>query len=161
MYYRRLFNKDIPMSDQEKNYILVSACLLGDNCKYNGGNNYVEHIERLKERYTIIPCCPEVLGGLTTPRAPAERIQEYVRCASGEDVTKEFHRGALITLALVEKYHCRYAVLKSRSPSCGKGQIYDGTFSKRLVDGNGVTTELLLKHGIQVYTEHDIENNIL
>jgi len=147
--------------------ILVSACLLGTNCKYNGGNNLTPKVMELNKEHEIIPVCPEELGGLLTPREPCE-IQEgsgkdvlegkvLVLNKEGENVTQQFTEGAKETLALAKKYGCPVAVLKSRSPSCGCGSIYDGTFSGQLKEGNGVTAQLLLDNEIVVMTEKDFE----
>lgn len=139
--------------------ILVSACLLGENCKYSGGSNYNEKLaERLKAeaeagRIEVILVCPEVMGGLCTPRTPAEIQGESVVTADGDDVTEAYRKGAEKTLRLALEHGCRYAVLKERSPSCGSGEIYDGTFSHTAVPGDGVTASLLKKNGIRVFGE--------
>lgn len=143
--------------------ILVSACLLGVNCKYSGGNNYIEKIKKLINSYTVIPICPEQLGGLRTPRSPAEiennsdMDNRRVITNDGQDVTKQYEKGAEETLKLARLYNCEYAILKERSPSCGHGKIYDGTFSKTLIDGNGKTADLLINNGIQVFGETEID----
>ena len=138
--------------------ILVSACLLGENCKYNGGNNYNSIVAELSdiENVHLIPACAEQLGGLSTPRVPAERKGSCVINAEGIDVTKEFSDGAQTVLELAKKYNCKYAVLKERSPSCGCRSIYDGSFSSKVVFGQGVTAELLSKNGIKVFSEKEI-----
>lgn len=147
--------------------ILVSACLLGTNCKYSGGNNLTPRVLELKKGHEIIPVCPEELGGLPTPREPCE-IKEgsgkevlegkaLVLNKTGEDVTEQFIKGAQQTLALAKQHCCPVAVLKARSPSCGCGIIYDGTFSGELKEGNGVTAQLLLDNEIVVMTEKDFE----
>ncbi len=138
--------------------ILISACLLGVNCRYDGGGKLIDQIDQLKERYNLIPVCPEVYGGLQTPREPAEIIDEKVINRKGEDVSQNFTRGANETLHLAELYNCKYAILKERSPSCGFGEIYDGTFSGRLVKGNGYTAELLSKNGIKIIGESGIDS---
>ncbi|MBQ3255970.1 MAG: DUF523 domain-containing protein [Oscillospiraceae bacterium] len=135
--------------------ILVSACLLGENCKYSGGNNLAEG---LQEELTacgigIVPVCPECAGGLPTPRVPAERLGNRVVNKAGEDVTAEFMAGAQTALEAAKNHHCQYAVLKKNSPSCGCGTIYDGSFTGTLTAGDGVTAELLKQHGIAVYNE--------
>lgn len=104
----------------------------------------------------LIPVCPEQLGGLPTPRVPAERQGEKVITCAGTDVTVQYRQGACQVLELAGLYGCEKAILKSKSPSCGKGQIYDGTFSGKLKSGNGVTAELLLANGIMVYTENEL-----
>ncbi len=130
--------------------ILVSACLVGINCKYSGGNNYNEKIFNLVKEGKAIPICPEQLGGLKTPRLPAEIINECVINKNNEDVTKEFIKGAKEVLNLAKKLGIKKAVLQPRSPSCGCGRIYSGNFDNTLVDGNGITADLLMKNGIEV-----------
>ena len=126
--------------------ILVSACLLGVPCRYDGAGKAEPHIEKLKQRgHTLIPVCPEVLGGLPTPRPPVERLPD------GRGGTREQ------ALALARRQGCALAVLKERSPSCGRGQIYDGTFSRALIPGSGVAAQLLEENGILVYGESQLE----
>lgn len=147
--------------------ILVSACLLGTNCKYSGGNNLTPKLLELKKENNVISVCPEELGGLLTPREPCEirngAGKEVLEGKSrvinkvGEDVTDSFLTGAKKTLDLAKQHTCPLAVLKSRSPSCGCGIIYDGTFSGELKEGNGVTAQLLLDNEIVVMTEKDFE----
>lgn len=140
--------------------VLVSACLLGEKCKYSGGSNYnrkvMDWIEGQRGEIKVIPVCPEVMGGLETPRPPAEIQGEAVVTADGRDVTEEYRRGAEKTLQLALKSGCRLAVLKERSPSCGGGEIYDGTFSHTVISGDGVTAALLKRHGIRVLGETDL-----
>ena len=140
-----------------KEKLLVSACLLGENCKYSGGNNYTPAIEALKEKFDVIPVCPEQLGGLPTPRTPSERAGARVLSRSGADVTEAFRRGAEKTLEIARASGAVRAVLQERSPSCGSERVYDGTFSGTLVPGQGVTAELLEKNGIRVYSGDRIE----
>ena len=140
--------------------ILVSACLLGINCKYNGKNNKNENvINYLKDKQYII-ACPEQLGGLSTPRNPSEIIKvnkdEIVKSNTGLDVTKQFKKGALETLKIANLYKCKEAILKEGSPSCGSSFIYDGTFTGKKINGSGVTTTLLKQNGIKVISEKDI-----
>ena len=139
--------------------VLVSACLLGENCKYNGGNNYVEGLpeDLLGEGISVVAVCPEREGGLPTPRVPAERVGDKVMNKNGEDVTEQFLAGANAALELAKKHRCKAAVLKSNSPSCGCGWIYDGTFTGTLVKGDGVTAQLLRRNGIVVYNEDSYE----
>jgi uncharacterized protein YbbK (DUF523 family) len=137
--------------------ILVSACLLGVRCRYDGTAKHDARIERLMEKHHVIPVCPEIYGGLSTPREPSERTGDKVMGKNGQDVTEAFQKGAEEALALAKLFHCRYAILKERSPSCGHGRIYDGTFSGTLVDGSGVTAELLEKNGVTVLGESQIE----
>ena len=135
--------------------IFVSGCLVGINCKYDGGNNYDERIFNLVKEGKAIPICPEQLGGLKTPRNPAEiqekdGLRKVVTCED-EDVTNEYIRGAEEVLKLAKELDIKEAILQPRSPSCGRGLIYDGTFSKKKIDGNGMTADLLIKNGIDVY----------
>ena len=134
----------------KKEKILISACLIGLNCKYNGGNNENSKLVELMKEKDLVPICPEQLGGLKTPRVSAERKQEKVITKEGVDVTKEYQKGAEEVLKLAKKLNIKKAILKSRSPSCGIDEIYDGTFSHNLVKGDGVTAELLKKNGIEV-----------
>lgn len=135
--------------------ILVSKCLAGFYCRYDGETNLVLEIQRLVEQGLAVTACPEELGGLPTPRVPSERLNSRVVSREGLDVTLEFEAGAEAALRIARENGCQTAVLKSRSPSCGKGCIYDGSFSGKLVAGNGVTTDLLLKNGIRVITEEE------
>ncbi len=131
--------------------LLISACLLGVDCKYDGGNNALpeEALRKLREKYRLVPVCPEVLGGLTVPRAPCERLGGRVVNRVGADVTAAFQKGAEAALRIAEEQGCRRALLKARSPSCGSGGIYDGSFSGRLVPGDGVTAERLRAAGLE------------
>lgn len=139
----------------EKKKILVSACLLGEPCKYSGGSNYNQDVIDLLERLNAgaVPVCPEVLGGLPTPRTPAEIQDGRVVTADGRDVTEAFVRGAQKALLAAKENGCSLAVLKERSPSCGCGEIYDGSFSGRLISGDGMTARLLRQAGIPVVGE--------
>ena len=138
--------------------IAVSSCLLGINCKYNGKSNYNEEIIKLKEKYEIIPICPEVLGGLPTPRIPSEIINNKVINQEGIDVTKNYIDGANKALQILKDNNIKIAILKSKSPSCGKGEIYDGTFSHTIVEGNGITTQLFSDNNIVVYNEYNFKD---
>lgn len=141
-----------------KKKALISACLLGVNCRYDGKNNKLpeEKLAKLMEEYELIPVCAEVYGGLTTPRVPSERRDGGVYSKVGTDVTGEFSRGAEAVLYLARLYGAELAILKENSPSCGSGTIYDGTFSGTLTEGDGVTAELLKNHGIAVIGEKKI-----
>lgn len=134
--------------------ILVSACLLGINCKYNGKNNQNEKVLKLGDKHMLIPVCPEQLGGLTTPREPSERCGDRVINKLGADVTENYIRGAEEALKIAKLFGCKKAVLKEKSPSCGMGKIYDGAFSGTLVEGDGVTVRLLCENGIEVIGEN-------
>lgn len=137
--------------------ILVSACLLGTCCRYDGGSNEKVWIRRLVKDHTVIPVCPEQLGGLSTPRPPVEWIEGKAMNNQGQDCTEQFLRGAQEALKMAKLHDCRLAILKAKSPSCGSKQIYDGTFSGRLVDGMGVTARLLEENGISVIDEDAAE----
>lgn len=139
--------------------ILVSACLLGVCCRYDGAEKADERILKLLERddIALIPVCPEQWGGMETPRLPCERRGELVVNREGGDKTACYEKGAGQVLKVAKLYQCRRAILKEKSPSCGKGRIYDGTFSRTLIDGNGVTAELLEQNGIQVIGENQVE----
>ena len=137
--------------------LLISACLLGCACRYDGKSKPHPLAVELARRGLAVPVCPEQLGGLPTPRKPSERQGDRVVMADGRDVTAEYRRGAEEALHLARLYGCTAAVLKERSPSCGKGQIYDGTFTGTLTAGDGVTAELLTAGGIKVYGESELE----
>ena len=139
--------------------ILVSACLLGTPCRYDGQSKPVLALERLREMgHTLVPVCPEVLGGLPTPRPPAE-LQPDGRVVNrvGEDVTAPYRKGAELALDLARAEGCALAVLKAKSPSCGCHQIYDGSFTGNLIPGQGVTARLLEESGIQVVDETELD----
>lgn len=136
--------------------ILISACLLGVCCRYDGASKAHPLAEELAKRHTLVPVCPEQLGGLATPRPPAERRGDRVVTQAG-DVTEQYRRGGEEALKLCCLLGCEAAVLKERSPSCGKGLVYDGTFTGMLTAGDGVTAELLAAHGIPVYGESQME----
>lgn len=135
--------------------LLISACLLGVRCRYDGASKAHPLMGELARRHTLVPVCPEQLGGLPTPRPPAERREDRV-VTRGADVTDQYRRGAEETLRLCRLLGCEAAVLKERSPSCGRGMIYDGTFTGTLTAGDGVTAALLAARGIPVYGESRI-----
>lgn len=141
---------------------LVSSCLAGVNCRYNGGNSEHRVILELVKRGEAIAVCPEQLAELPTPRPSCEIVideigNKKVISKDGQDFTKEFIEGAKKTLAIAKAIGIKKAVLQSKSPSCGCGLIYDGTFSGRLIEGNGLTTEILIKNDIEVYTENNLD----
>ena len=138
--------------------ILVSACLLGVSCRYDGKSKPNENVIALKDRYNIIPICPEIMGGLPTPRKASEIQGCQVVMGDGTNVTKEYRKGAEEVLKLCRLFGCKGAVLKEKSPSCGCGEVYDGTFSGKLIDGNGITAKLLMENGIEVFGETGIMN---
>ena len=137
--------------------ILISACLLGVRCRYDGASKPHPLAEELAKRHELIPVCPEQMGGLPTPRPPAERQGERVVSVEGVDVTEQYRRGAEETLRLCRLFGCEAAVLKERSPYCGRGTVYDGTFTGTLADGDGVTAQLLQEAGVSVYGESRLE----
>lgn len=137
--------------------LLVSACLLGASCKYSGGDNYCPQVAALRERFQLIPICPEQLGGLPTPRPPAERRGDRVITKEGQNVTGQYRRGAEEARKLAQFFGCSGAVLKARSPSCGCGEIYDGTFTSTRISGDGVTAELLREAGLALWTEETLD----
>lgn len=136
--------------------LLVSGCLLGENCKYNGGNNYSEKVAEFIKGHEVISVCPECLGGLPTPRIPAEIVNGIVTNKEGQVVDKEFRNGAEIALKIAEENRVDIAILQSRSPSCGVKQIYDGTFSGTRIDGQGVFASLLKENGIPMMDVEDL-----
>ena len=138
--------------------LLVSACLLGVGCRYDGKSNQLPQYKRLLKEHTCIPVCPEQLGGLPTPRCPAERLGGKIVTEDGRDVTEQFLRGTAEALRLCDLYHCKAALLKERSPSCGSGQIYDGTFTGTLADGWGVAAALFRDAGIPVVDEDHLKD---
>lgn len=137
--------------------IIVSACLLGENVKYNGLNNYNPLILKLKEKYELIPICPEVFGGLSIPRNPSEINGDKVINNKGIDVTKEFIDGANKALKIALDNNIKIAILKDGSPSCGKNYIYDGTFTGTKVNNLGICAKLFKENNIVIYSEKEIE----
>jgi len=150
--------------------IIASACLCGINCKYNGGNNLDSSIYKLFSEGKVIPVCPEQLGGMSTPRdvkeikggTGADVLDGNAKVISPDnaDSTEKFIKGAYETLSIAKNTNVKVAVLKAKSPSCGAGKINDGTFSGNFIDGNGVTSELLMRNGIKVFNEKDNLRNI-
>lgn len=135
--------------------IMVSACLVGKNCKYSGGNNYNEKVCKYLEGREYITICPECDGGLSIPRDPSEISGGRVYSKSGRDVTAEFILGAQKALEAAKKYNISLAILKQSSPSCGSGSIYDGSFTGNKIPGDGITAALLKQSGIKILTEKD------
>ena len=138
--------------------VLISACLAGINCKFNGENNLLSSgiLDEISKRYHLLFICPEVFGGLSTPREPAEMKGGLVVTKTAKDVSENFKFGAEICLKIAKLNGCKKAILKARSPSCGSGQIYDGSFSKKLIFGDGVAAKLLKENGILVFSEDEI-----
>ncbi|MFX0548047.1 DUF523 domain-containing protein [Hathewaya histolytica] len=147
--------------------ILVSACLFGVNCRYDGENSLSEQLREFLKNHDFVLACPEELGGKPTPREPNEIInatgkdvlegKARIKSKKGEDSTEEFLKGAYKALEIAKKNKCEFAILKSKSPSCGYGRIYNGEFNGDKVKGNGVTAELLSQNGIKVFTEENLE----
>ncbi len=140
--------------------IMVSACLLGENCKYNGGNNYNEKVMEYIKGHEVISVCPEVLGGLPTPRVPSEIVNGVVTTRDGRDVDSEFRLGAEIALKKAIEENVDLVILQSRSPSCGVKQIYDGSFSGTKIDGQGIFAKLLIENNIRMVDVEDLICNI-
>lgn len=136
--------------------VLISACLLSLACRYDGTRKEYD-LKNIKEKFNLIPICPEIYGGLPTPRTPSEIKGDSVVNRDGVDVTYQYEKGAREALHLAKLFNVRYAILKAKSPSCGKGEVYDGTFAKTLRVGDGVTAALLKENGIEVFTEKEID----
>ena len=136
--------------------IMVSACLLGENCKYSGGNNRDERVLAFLKGHEVIPVCPEVMGGLPTPRQPAEIVHGEVINREGVSVDDEYRLGAKVALDIAMREKIDLAILQSRSPSCGVKQIYDGTFSRRKIDGQGLLARALKERGISLMDAEDV-----
>lgn len=137
--------------------ILVSNCLLGCECRYKGDGMPVEDIIALAKEHTLIGVCPEQMGGLSTPRDPSEIVGERVISCAGRDVTAQYQKGAQTALHLAKLNAVDCAVMKANSPSCGKGQIYDGSFTGKKILGDGITVRLLKEAGIPVFTENELD----
>ena len=139
--------------------VLISACLLGVSCRYDGLSKPLDAkiIENLRSRYHLIPICPEIFGGLPTPRIPAEiQADRLALRKDGKDITDEYKKGAKEALRLAKLFDCKLAILKERSPSCGSGVIYDGSFTGNKINGDGITAELLKKEGIRIIGESEL-----
>lgn len=138
--------------------LLISSCLLGVSCRYDGRSVSNEGAKALAQQFALVPFCPEIYGGLPTPRTPSERVEGGVVMKDGTDVTGNYNKGAEQGLMLCRELGIEIALLKEKSPACGSIQIYDGTFTGTLVDGEGVLAELLRKNGIKVYGESQIDD---
>ena len=136
--------------------IMVSACLLGENCKYNGGNNLSEKVMDFIKGHEVISVCPEVLGGLSTPRLSSEIVDGVVTASNGRSVDMEFRKGAQMGLSLAKENEVDLVILQSRSPSCGVKQIYDGTFSGNKIAGQGIFARLLTENGYKIIDVEDL-----
>ena len=137
--------------------VLVSACLLGKNCRYDGGNCLNEKVIAYLQDKEVIAVCPEQLGGFATPRLPAELRGKHVFDIKGKDVTTGFIKGAKAALNIAKTHNCQLAILKDESPSCGKNRIFDGTFKNKLISGSGITANLLRENGLELRSEEEIE----
>ena len=137
-------------------HLLISACLLGLSCRYDGQRRPLPALAALMEQFVLVPVCPEQLGGLKTPRLPAERLGNRVVNTVGEDLTAEYARGAREVLRMAKLFDCTTAILKARSPSCGPTEVYDGTFTHTVVQRPGTTAELLIENGLTVIDETQI-----
>ena len=137
--------------------ILVSACLLGVACRYDGKSKPDEDVIKLTEKHNLIPFCPEITGGLPTPRHPSEIVGDKVVNNKGEDVTMQYEKGAKEALRIAKLFNCKYAILKEKSPSCGKGKIHNGKFDGGYIEGDGITTRLLKENDIIVLGESEIK----
>ena len=138
--------------------IVVSACLLGENCKYSGGNNRNETVLAFIKDKEVIPVCPEVDGGLPIPRVPVELVNGVAVNKEGVNVDREFHKGVEIALEKLAGEDIELVILQPRSPSCGVKQIYDGTFTGTLKDGQGMLAGVLVEKGYKVIEPDDIKN---
>ncbi len=141
--------------------ILVSACLLGVACRYDGKSKPCEAITELLDKYNLIPVCPEITGGLPTPRYPAEITRDKVINSEGTDVTAQYEKGAAEILRIAKLYNCKYAILKENSPSCGCGKIHNGKFDGGYVEGDGITAKVLKENGIIIFNENNFKVSFL
>lgn len=137
--------------------LMISACLAGCNCRYDGGNTKLAQLDELQKRFELIPVCPETLAGLPCPRHPLEIVGDRVVNNQNEDFTEEFHTGAELAVQLWKESGCPAVLLQSRSPSCGKGLIYDGTFTGRKIVGNGIFSQKLIQEKAEIYSELELE----
>lgn len=144
---------------KKKIKVLISACLLGDNVKYSGGNNLTPKLVTLLRKYNvdIVKVCPEYLGGLPIPRVPSEIRENKIFSKDNRDITKEFLIGAEKTFKIAKKNQIDFAILKERSPSCGSSYIYDGSFSGKIIEGQGITTRKLNEKNIKIFSEENLE----
>ena len=137
--------------------VLISACLLGTPCRYDGKGCLISKLSKLSKRFNLIPACAECLGGLPTPRNPSERVGDKVVSNKGKDVTREFFSGADKVVKLAKDSKCKFAILKEKSPSCGTHKIYDGSFTGKVIEGKGVLAEKLIESGIECFSDEEID----
>lgn len=154
--FQPLFDMTVEKKEGRIMKILVSGCLLGENCKYNGSNNYSEKVAEYIKGHQVVSVCPECLGGLPTPRVPSEIVNGVVINREGQNVDAEFRKGAEAALDIAKEEQIDEAILQSRSPSCGIKQIYDGSFSGKRIDGQGVFAELMQKNGFKLIDVEDL-----
>lgn len=147
--------KFVPDESKKEYEYAVSACLCGVCCRYDGKTKCIPELKKLYDEKRAILVCPEVMGGMPTPRKPSEIAGDRVINSSGEDVTEYFQKGAKAALDLCKRYSVKKAILKQNSPSCGSKHVYDGTFSGVLIDGMGITSRLFAENGIEVIAEKD------
>ena len=140
--------------------IIVSACLVGVNCRYNGKDFSNKKALELFRQGRALPICPEMLGGLLAPRMPAEIVAGKILSSDGSDLTDDYLRGARIAADIVHVAGCRSAILKAKSPTCGYGKIYDGTFSGKVIDGDGVFAAMLREQNVAVYSDENIPDDL-
>lgn len=138
---------------------IVSACLAGINCRYDGGNNFCAKVVELAKLNKAVPVCPEQLGGLSTPRNPCEIAGKRIFDSKGNDLTASFMRGVTESLKIADMFGCKGAILKQRSPSCGYGKIYDGSFTGKLICGNGFLAHAFSEKGLTIYTEESLPSD--
>lgn len=136
--------------------LLISACLLGISCRYDGESREYD-LKGLEKKFSLIPVCPEIYGGLPTPRVPSEIAGDTVFNREGKNVTAQYQKGAQETLRLAKLFDAKYALLKAKSPSCGKNRVYDGSFTGTLIEGEGITAKLLKENGLEIFTEDEID----
>lgn len=146
---------DKSYENEQKYEYIVSSCLCGEKTRYDGKTFVNEKIKKLLDEGRVLLVCPEVDGGLSVPRHPCEIYKNKVMNTAGEDMTEYFVKGAIKTLETAKEYGIKKAILKEKSPSCGSSSIYDGTFSKKLIKGEGITTKLLREHGIEVISDEE------
>ena len=144
-----------------KEYVLISACLIGENCRYDGKNSLTKAVKDLAKYYNLIPICPEVSGGLKTPRHPSEIVGDKVISIKGRDVTSNYYDGAYWATSIVRMYNIKLAIMKEKSPSCGVHKIHNGKFDGGLIDGQGITTRKLEKLGVKVINEDEANELLL
>ena len=140
--------------------VLISACLLGSPCRYDGKGCLTPKLSELSKYFILIPACAECIGGLPTPRTPSERVGNKVLAKDGKDVTREFVNGAEKVVEMAKHSNCKFAILKEKSPSCGTHKIYDGSFTGKVIDGKGVLAEKLESNGIECFSDEQIDDAI-